>query len=302
MSWESMVWGGLLGDAISLGPHWVYDPQEIADKIGRPEKFHDPISPYHPGKKAGDLTHYGDQVLVLLGYLTENKSFDLVSYAEAWKAFWENPATISCRDGATKTTLANLSAGLPPEKAGAPSHDLAGASIIAPLFRVRWADDAALLDACRKIVAFTHNDPDVIDAAEFFARTALAVSRGKTIAESLDASGLSLKDGNLARWFAAAKGSARSGEDDSSVLGEFGLSCNIDGGFSGACHLLLKYPEDPFTALVENAAAGGDSSSRGMPIGMIYGAAGLLGKLPAEWTTGLRCADAVEKFIAAQEA
>lgn len=299
MSSESIVWGSLLGDAISLGPHWVYDPAEIAGKIGRPESFHDPISSYHPGKKAGDLTHYGDQVLVLLEYLAENGSFDLDSYAEAWKAFWGNPATISYRDGATRTTLANLSSGLPPEKAGAPSHDFAGASIIAPLFLVRWANDATLLDACSKIVAFTHNDADVIAAAEFFARTALAVSRGKTIPEALESTGGALKDGNLARWFAAAKGSARSGEADSSVLGEFGLSCNIDGGFSGACHLLLKYPEDPFTALVENAAAGGDSSSRGMPVGMIYGAAGLLDKLPAEWMSDLRCANAVRSFIKA---
>jgi ADP-ribosylglycohydrolase len=297
MAAESMIWGSLLGDAISLGPHWVYAPSEIAEKIGRPDRFHDPISSYHPGKQAGDLTHYGDQVLVLLEYLADRRSFDLLTYASAWKSFWENPETISYRDGATKTTLANLGSGAAPENAGSASHDLAGASIIAPLFLLRWADDAELLDACRRIVAFTHNEPDVIAAAEFFAKTSLAVSRGKTVPEALESVAGSLAEGNLSRWFAAAKGSARSAENDTTILAEHGLSCNIDGGFAGVCHLLLRYPDDPSTALVQNAAAGGDSSSRAMPMGMIYGAAGLLGRFPEEWLRDLRCAGAVKKFI-----
>lgn len=296
MSAEAMVLGGLSGDAISLGPHWIYDQEEIARKIGRPEKFHDPISGYHPGKKAGDLTHYGDQVLVLLEHLAETKRFVLGDYAKVWRAWWEDAGNTSYRDGATRGTLANLAKGVVPEEAGAASHDLAGVSIIAPLFLLRWKDDEELLDACGRLTAFTHNDRGIVVAAEFFGRVMLAASGGKGVTEAVEAAAGTLGEGILSSWLTAAEGSARSGEKDASVLEEHGLSCNIDGAFAGVCHLLLRYPEDPFTALVENAAAGGDNAARGMALGMVYGAAGLTGKLPPEWEGGLKCAASVRKW------
>jgi ADP-ribosylglycohydrolase len=271
---NSIVRGALVGDAICLGPHWVYDQEEIARKIDRPDQFHDPISQYHPGKKAGDFTHYGDQALLLAEHLAETKHFDLKNFAEVWRAYWENPATISYRDGATRETLANLEAGLPPEKAGSTSHDLAGATRIAPLFLLEWPDEESLLAACRELVAFTHNDPAVIGAAEFFTRVVLTIQQGGSIPEAIDRAGAALTVERLKAWLEDGRKSAGSAEKDSEVLAEHGLSCNIDGGFAGVCHLLLRYPNDPLTAMVENAKAGGDSAARGMLLGMVYGAAG----------------------------
>lgn len=291
-----MVRGAFLGDAISLGPHWVYDQQEIVRKIGDPEKFNDPISPYHPGKREGDFTHYGDQALVLLRHLAEVKSFDLPGYAAAWKEYWEDPSTISYRDGSTKATLAHLEKGVPPDRAGAESHDIAGASKIAPLFLLQWNDDEALVAACRSLTAFTHNDPDVIATAEFFARVALAVSKGSSIPQAVRGNGESL-EGNLKDWLAAAEESVGSVEGNAAVLKSHGLSCDVDGGFSGVCHLLLRYPDDPSIALVENAKAGGDSAARGMLLGTIYGASDLIGTLPAEWINGLNARAEIDALI-----
>lgn len=291
-----MVRGAFLGDAISLGPHWVYDQQEIARKIGDPEKFNDPISPYHPGKKAGDFTHYGDQALVLLRHLAEVKSFDLPGYAAAWRAYWGNSATISYRDGSTKATLAHLEKGVPPDRAGAESHDIAGAAKIAPLFLLQWNDDEALVAACRSLTAFTHNDPDVIATAEFFAKVALAVSQGSSIPQAVQGNGESL-EGNLKDWLAAAEESVGSVEGNAAVLKSHGLSCDVDGGFAGVCHLLLRYPDDPSIALVENAKAGGDNAARGMLLGTIYGAADLIGTLPAEWINGLNARGEIDTLI-----
>lgn len=299
MSSESIVLGSLLADAICLGPHWVYDQGQISGQIIDPARFHDPISPYHPHKKAGDLTHYGDQVLVLLKFLSESKgaAFDLDAYAQAWQRYWQAANTISYRDGATKETLANLAQGLSPAQAGAASHDFSGVSIMAPLFLLKWADDETLMSACRSLTAFTHNQPEVIAAAAFIARTVLAVSEGKAIAAALDEAAAQEQNTLLLKWYNAAKASAAAPVTDSVALAEFGLSCDIDGGFAGMCHLLLRYSEDAFTALVRNAQAGGDSSSRGMPMGMIYGAAGLLSRLPDEWSRNLRCADSVSEWM-----
>ncbi|MEI7928752.1 MAG: ADP-ribosylglycohydrolase family protein, partial [Verrucomicrobiales bacterium] len=50
------------GDALALGPHWIYDAEEIARLYPQGVSTYDaPRSAYHSGKQAGDFTHYGDQ-------------------------------------------------------------------------------------------------------------------------------------------------------------------------------------------------------------------------------------------------
>lgn len=293
---SAMVTGAFLGDAISLGPHWVYDQEEIANRILDRERYQDPISPYHPGKKAGDFTHYGDQLLVLLRYVADAGKFDLNGYAAAWKSYWESPATISYKDGSTKSTLANLESGIPPERAGAHSHDLSGAGRFAALFLLPWKDDSELLAAVRQLTAFTHNEPDVIAGAEFFATVALAVKRGESIPDAVRRVGRSL-EGNLKDWLAAAEENLQSPGGNASILMNHGLSCAIDGGFAGVCHLLLKYPDGPTIALVENAMAGGDNAARALILGTVYGAAGLIGTLPNHWPAELRAGEEIRRLI-----
>ena len=120
----------LAGDALCLGPHWIYDQHEIAKKFGRITGYAAPATSYHPGKQAGDFTHYGDQTLILLRSLAEHGRFDLTSFAAEWRAFWDDPATHSYRDGATKATLENLRKGALPNEAASASHDVAGAARI----------------------------------------------------------------------------------------------------------------------------------------------------------------------------
>ena len=70
----------------------------------------------------------------------------------------------------------------------------------------------------------------------------------------------------------------------------------MDGGFAGVCHLLLRYPDDATTALVENAKAGGDSAARGMILGMIYGA-GNVDPIPGTWEGGLNARKEISALI-----
>jgi len=42
----------LLGDALSLGAHWIYDTDEITAKFGDFDGYTDPtLNPYHAMKK-----------------------------------------------------------------------------------------------------------------------------------------------------------------------------------------------------------------------------------------------------------
>ncbi len=289
----------LAGDALCLGPHWIYDQREIAQKLGRITGYAAPLTSYHPGKQAGDFTHYGDQTLILLRSLAEHGRFDLTGFAAEWRAFWEDPATHSYRDGATKATLENLRKGARPAEAASDSHDIAGAARIAPLFLLKWESDEALLQAARAQTGFTHRDPQVIETAEFFARVTLSVQSGTEISTALRETAAlthwqAIPDG----WFAAAVASMTSREPDAVAAHALGLSCYVADAFPVICHLLLRHPEDPVKALTTNAEAGGDSAARALLMGMVYGALPNATPLPGDWITGLRARAEIQLLIA----
>lgn len=289
----------LAGDALCLGPHWIYDQREIAQKLGRITGYAAPLTSYHPGKQAGDFTHYGDQTLILLRSLAEHGRFDLTGFAAEWRAFWEDPATHSYRDGATKATLENLRKGARPAEAASDSHDIAGAARIAPLFLLKWESDEALLQAARAQTGFTHRDPQVIETAEFFARVTLSVQSGTEISTALrETAALTHWQAIPVGWFAAAVASMTSREPDAVAAHALGLSCHVADAFPVICHLLLRHPEDPVKALTTNAEAGGDSAARALLMGMVYGALPNATPLPGEWITGLRARAEIQLLIA----
>ena len=295
---SDIVFTSFIGDALALGPHWIYHQKELRQRFGHIMGYMPPATAYHAGKKAGDFTHYGDQTLLVLRSIAELGHFDLYHFAEVWRAFWEDAETISYRDSATKTTLAHLQSGMALESAASASSDLAGAARIAPLFLLNWENDACLFSAARALTAFTHGDPAVIEAAEFFARVTLDVQRGADIPQALEkAASLPHWKAIPKEWVAAARLSNRSSCSDAEALNDHGLTCHIPDAFTGVCHLLLRHPEAAATALTENINAGGDSAARGMILGLVYGAAFPVSDLPSSWLSELNARDEISTLI-----
>lgn len=291
---KNIVINSLVADALSLGSHWIYSQREISEKFGHIDGYSDPATSYHPGKRAGDFTHYGDQAMVLLRSLALHGRFDLASFADDWRVFWENPETQSYRDGATRATLANLRNGLPAAQAASPSNDIAGAARIGPLFLLKWNSTGDLIAAARAQTSFTHGDPSVTDTAEFFARVTLAVQEGASIPEALRSAVSNTMQGE---WLDAAIASSASETTDSKAAKTHGLTCHVPDAFPAVCHLLLRHPDDLVTALTSNAEAGGDNAARGMIIGMIHGAKPDAKPLPEYWYTGLRAYGEIQRLI-----
>lgn len=292
---SDIVLGAFIGDALALGPHWIYDQNQIREQLGRVTTYQPPLAVYHEGKTAGDQTHYGDQTLVLLRSIAKTGNFNLASFADDWRAYWENPATISYRDGATKATLAHLQSEANPPSS---SSDIAGAGRIGPLFLLKWETEEELLMAVRVQTAFTHGDPEVIESALFFAKVILAIKSGDDIEAALRKT---IKQATLhsipEEWLNGALASAASDETDAAALKNHGLSCHTVDAFPGICHLLLRYPASPAEALIENACAGGDSAARGMILGMVYGAASPVSDWSAEWSTELNAGAEIKSLI-----
>ena len=295
---ESILITSLIGDALSLGTHWVYSQSEIAEHIHGTENYSNPISKYHSGKKAGDFTHYGDQVLVLLKSLSDKKCFDLQDFAKEWLAFWKDTKTVSYRDGATRETLENLSSGSSVLASSSLSHDIAGAARIAPFFLLPWRGDDDLFEAVRRQTAFTHGDPSVVEAAEFFARVVLLVKDGQHISDALKSTASMTHWQSIPKkWYDAAVESSNSFDNDFRVAEAHGLGCDISQAFPLTCYLLIKYPEDAAGALIANNRVGGDSAARGMILGMVHGARSHASSLPEKWLKGLSAMDIIQNYI-----
>ncbi len=293
----AMVLASLVADSLALGAHWIYDTDDIDRRIGRVEKLLAPLpDSYHAGKSAGQFTHYGDQTLVLLQSLARTGDFSLTDFADGWRKLFTSgyPGYV---DKATATTLENMDRDLPPEQCGSRSSDLGGAARIAPLvFRYRHDLDR-LLAAVQAQTALTHNNPATLAGAAFIARTAWAVLNGT---DPLPAMEEALEAGvdDIDLDIRIRSGLDSGGKTTRTVIKQFGQVCGIAAALPGAIHLILTYPTDLQTALIENVMAGGDSAARGLVAGMILG--GALGEaaIPRDWLEGMVHGADIRKLLA----
>ena len=291
---KAAVLGSFVADALALGVHWVYNTRVIDKKFGRIDGYLDPLTSYHKGKKAGDQTHYGDQMLVLMESLEKDSTFDLEIFASRWRRFFDTYTGYF--DHATQDTLHNLLSGKDFETCGSLSEDLGGACRIAPLVPVFEDDPEKLVAAARKQTALTHNNADVLAAAEFFSRTTATVLAGAKPLQAVDTV--------LDRHFKASsietlvmEGLDSRAMDTRQTIADFGQACSVEVALPGVVHIIARYTDNFEGALVENIMAGGDSAARGIPAAMILGAHHGLEAIPGKWLDGLASRERVEQFL-----
>lgn len=252
-------------DSYSLGSHWVYDEEQLKNLPVNWEELNAPQSMWHEGKESGDFTHYGDQTLFLLEFITENKHFDKTDYYIFWKEKMSNYDGYI--DASSREALENI---------GALSQDLSICGRIAPLLLCSDSKEKFLKNVAA-FVSITHNSQLALNTSAFFAEL-LWMSK-----ENDDT--LSLINELKTRYTACSEwiDEAIEKKDESSfeTIREFGPACGIDGGFAGVIYLLLQ-DKDFKSIMIENAKAGGDSSARGMVVAMILGLS-QDAELPSQW-------------------
>jgi ADP-ribosylglycohydrolase len=291
---KAMLLGSFAGDALALGPHWVYNTRVIDKKFGTVDRFYDPLTSYHAGKKKGDFTHYGDQMLVLLESTAAFGGFDLDHFSRSWRSFFESYQGYF--DHATKDTLENMHAGKKLQAWGSSSDDLSGASRIAPVVYACHHDLTTLVDAARNQTTLTHNHPTVVDAAEFLALTVYRVLNGRNPLEAMAELVADKFPNGLINALVTAGLDSKSG-DTRQIIAQFGQMCSIEAALPATVHLIAKYEQDFRQAMVENVMAGGDSAARGMLVGMVLGAAGGTPMIPPEWTDGLNAHERITALM-----
>lgn len=122
---SNLLRAAFLADSLGLGSHWVYDQAALAQRYPQGTlTLDDPQSSYHPNRRRGQFTHFGDQMLLLLRALASTQNWSLSHFAEVWQTAMSSYD--GYLDGATKETLKKMAQGAP--HPGSSSNDLSGAA------------------------------------------------------------------------------------------------------------------------------------------------------------------------------
>lgn len=110
-----LLWGAFVADAAALGLHWIYAQPRIRRAGGEEPEFTEPdpanyegVPSYfaHRGKRAGDLSMYGETALVMLRSIAENKRIDPGHFSRAFGLhFGFGGEYVGYIDGPTRETL-----------------------------------------------------------------------------------------------------------------------------------------------------------------------------------------------------
>lgn len=271
---KELVFASLVVDSYCLGAHWVYDEKQLRDENIDWESLNAPLALWHKGKKAGDFTHYGDQVLWLYEFLEDKTTFNQDDFSLFW--FEKMQSYTGYIDGASRNTMENIKQKIKPS--GSSSTDLSIVGRIVSLLKVSQ-NPVDFYENVQKFIQTTHNSEKAILCGDFFAKLLMMVLEKNDIEMAI----LKLKNDYPPAFQAMIQKGVDSKEKETfDTIRAFGSACDIDEGFSGVIHLLCKY-KNIKDMLQENAKAGGDSSARGMIASMIFLANHSLEQIPQQW-------------------
>lgn len=270
--------GAFIGDALALGPHWIYDTEKINNAFGEINGIVEPLEDtFHKTKKKGEFTHYGDQMLMLAEYMLNNEKVfnkeDFLDFYYDWMQKYDGYI-----DHATKETLSNLEND---KYEGSKSEELAGIISVPVMY---YLSDHYKKDAVERTKA-THNSTIVINIVNFIVDLLELIEAGNSIEKSI--TNLEEKY-NSSLGHLISKSKIKLDDEPIETIKEFGQMCNGENAFLSSIYLILKYKDDFKKALLTNVQAGGDSAARGIMIGTILGAFHGIDVLPNDWKKDIK--------------
>ena len=287
---QAALWGAFYGDAYALGAHWLYDTHQISKSQFDSKTFNDPLSDYHPGKKAGDFTHYGDQMLWLLDTIAHDENFSIQNFSTTWRAKMSDYNGYV--DGASKHTLDALAEGKGSLGCGSSSHDLSVVGRMMPLIYAYHNDMDKMMEYVKLHTVFTHMTKELVESAAYFNELIMAVSMGADVAKSIEEIALAYSE-SIQKW--VAQGVAKADSEPIEAIKSLGQSCSVEGGFAAVIYLLVRF-NDFQEAMEANVLSGGDSAARGMLVGAVLAAHGGMEVLPFNYNA-MNDADLITKLI-----
>lgn len=283
----SALMGALTADAASLGLHWLYNVDRIAQVVGDGPAAFTPInganfegvSGYfaHGMRRNGQLTQYGETLALVMRSILSEGQFDVSAYQTAYAAhFGAGGAYIGYIDKPTKGTLANIAAEvLTPSGVDDKQHP---AIATLPAILARYGNDPARVKAAMEV---TNVNELAAHYSPLIATTLASVIEGVPLKDALQTAAEA--DPLLQDALASTIGSVAYGEVTK-------RECYLNQGVPLSWHILAhssSYQE----AVEANIRAGGDSAGRSMIVGALAGAAYGMEAIPDAWLRALEDGD-----------
>ena len=336
---KGIFFAAIVGDALCLGSHYEYDAKKIYKAYGNKaiEKFMSPgemmggqthgigwgAQNYHPGKKAGGTTDYGDYNILILEHLAslpaKVEPFDVAKLIPHWMNRLENRwGSWICT--MTKETYAQVKQGVSVEHLGGLSNAMALRYAAAYAY---YDKEESMVDIAKKSM-FTHKDIHAIGGGEFFARVTFRVLNGQNPLKAMEDVGKQM-GGFFENKVAQAIAKVKEATDETTQLSKedfvddlaltsmaklwdigrsepikVGKASPTEGTLPGAVYFILKYAEQKDAlkiALQANTMVGGDNASRSIAIGMVLGAYKGVNAIPKEWKESLDEWDYCEEML-----
>lgn len=276
---RGMVLGSFVGDALALGPHWIYNMEDIKAQLGDITGMTAPVMNYHKDKIKGDFTHYGDQALMVFQYLKVNRRFEKQSFYKCYMEFFRHYE--GYMDHATKEVMDHLTRGIP---IGSHSSELGGMVRFAPIIFLNDSDKHTGIEEVLLQTHMTHDDDKLLERTRFLTHMTYLVLKGESPSKAVK---ILKKD--IPKYIFDDLEHVKSllGEPVHLAIKHLGQSSDSEYAFPAALYFILRYEEDFKQALIENVMAGGDSAARGMVIGAILGAYHGEERLPISWLASM---------------
>lgn len=291
------VMGALVGDAASLGFHWLYDQGLIARHGGSQPEFHQPSREEyqdkgyfaHAGKQVGDHSHYGAQMLAMQEAVALNGGYDELAYIQSFQHWFDfGGCWEGYTDHPTKDTLLNLhrrrANDEPPNACGADDTQNPALTKLPPLLAAHY-QDSDLMTKVESAVRVTNNN----DTAVAYAKAAALMLQGAITGSSPTECVQRAKSADANVATAIEKAESMVEQDSVTVAAEVGMHCGLDASFVVICHLLLN-AESYQQAVRDNILCGGDNCGRAVTLGAILAACfyDKAGALPSLWVSRTR--------------
>lgn len=296
---RAAVMGALVADTATMGFHWLYNQDRISTLAGETPEFRAPnAADYqgadgglgyfaHGGKRVGEPSHYGAQMLAMTTALAGRDGYEAEAYAAAFREwFGYGGRWIGYIDRPTRATLDAMAVAEKAEASiimcGADDAQLPAVSKLPALVARHWNDDD-LMAKVESAVRVTNNRDDSVVWGKAVAAMIRAAIMGAGPGEAVEAArGIDTKTDTQIDAALSMKS-----ETTAAVATAHALHCQLEVAFPVLVHAIATAPD--FTAATRgNILAGGDNCGRAIPIGAVLGAcfagAPTL-SIPGEWTS-----------------
>lgn len=280
---KDLIKAVFVADALSFGAHWVYSTDKLKEEYsGIIDEYRAPMAKFHEGKKAGDLSHYGEQALALLKSISDQQGFDLKQFKDDWIEYLENNEMYM--DHAMKDSLEKLKNS--DTLIGADNLELGGIARSLPVFIKEVISEKEFLD----LVHLTHNGKIVDQTAEYIFNVIQETLDGSDYKKALE------KHKDINQF--VEDNFEKIGSKDQIVANadQRGQSCSTEKGLPIVLDVLWN-ADNLLEALTLNIMAAGDTSSRAMVIAAVMAAEEGLDSISQKLIDGFNKSQTVKELL-----